>query len=199
MISSATGWFYSLRKWSWFPADLYRRPGSTGCGQVQNGHLPPGTDHEAFSPEWRTKGYMDRFGGGRDTLKLLYTGRISREKDLDVLAEAFLKVREEFPGVELFMAGDGPYMRELGKLLLGRGGSSAGTFPGRTFPGFAHPVISSYSPQPRTPMAIPSWKPRLRDYPAWLPTGAVPRRSSFPKNLAWWSPAGIQMPSQELS
>lgn len=134
MISSATGWFYSLSEMVMVPSRFYIDDlGALGVDKSRMAIFPRGTDHEAFSPEWRTKGYMDRFGGGRDTLKLLYTGRISREKDLDVLAEAFLKVREEFPGVELFMAGDGPYMRELGKLLLGRGGFFCGNLSGEDF------------------------------------------------------------------
>jgi len=44
---------------------------------------------------------------------LVYTGRISRDKDLDLLIGAFRRVLEEYPHVSLKMVGDGPYLDEL--------------------------------------------------------------------------------------
>jgi len=40
-------------------------------------------------------------------------GRVSREKDLDVLAEAYRQLREEQLPVQLFVVGHGPYAKEL--------------------------------------------------------------------------------------
>lgn len=134
MISSATGWFYSLSETVMVPSRFYMDDLELlGVDRARMEIFPRGTDHMSFSPEWRTEGYMSRFGGSPDTLKLLYTGRISREKDLDVLADAFLKVREKFPRVELFLAGDGPYMRDLGGEILGRGGFFCGNLSGEEF------------------------------------------------------------------
>ena len=133
-ISSATGWFYSLSETVMVPSRFYMDDLELlGVDRARMEIFPRGTDHMSFSPEWRTEGYMSRFGGSPDTLKLLYTGRISREKDLDVLADAFLKVREKFPRVELFLAGDGPYMRDLGGEILGRGGFFCGNLSGEEF------------------------------------------------------------------
>ncbi len=134
MISGGTGWVYSLSEIVMVPSKFYMDDlEALGVARSKMVHFPRGTDHEAFSPDWKTQNFMSRFGGSNNSLKLLYTGRISREKDLDVLAEAFLKVRKEFPGVELFLAGDGPYIRELGKDLLGNGGYFCGTLSGDDF------------------------------------------------------------------
>lgn len=134
MISAGTGWVYSLSELVMVPSRYYMDDlEALGVPRSKMSHFPRGTDHEAFSPKWRTENFMSRFGGSSNSLKLLYTGRISREKDLDVLADAFLEVRREFPGVELFLAGDGPYIRELGKALLGKGGYFCGTLEGEDF------------------------------------------------------------------
>ncbi|MCK5037400.1 MAG: glycosyltransferase, partial [Candidatus Sabulitectum sp.] len=134
MISAGTGWVYSLSELVMVPSRYYMDDlEALGVPRSKMSHFPRGTDHEAFSPKWRTDNFMSRFGGSSNSLKLLYTGRISREKDLDVLADAFLEVRREFPGVELFLAGDGPYIRELGKALLGKGGYFCGTLEGEDF------------------------------------------------------------------
>lgn len=134
MISAGTGWVYSLSELVMVPSRYYMDDLETlGVPRSKMAHFPRGTDQEAFSPEWRTENFMSRFGGSSNSLKLLYTGRISREKDLDVLADAFIEVRKEFSGVELFLAGDGPYIRELGKKLLGNGGFFCGTLEGEDF------------------------------------------------------------------
>ncbi|MCK5785503.1 MAG: glycosyltransferase [Candidatus Sabulitectum sp.] len=134
LVSAATGWVYSLSETVMVPSRFYMDDlEALGVPRSRMVHFPRGTDHQAFSPEWRTENFMARFGGDSDSLKLLYTGRLSREKDLDVLAEAFLQTRREFPGVELFLAGDGPYIRELGKDLLGNGGYFCGTLSGEDF------------------------------------------------------------------
>lgn len=134
LISTATGWFYSLSEMVMVPSIFYMNDLETlGVDRSKMAIFPRGTDHETFSPKWRTEDFMGRFGGSPGTLKLLYTGRISREKDLDILSQAFLKVRKKFPDVELFLAGDGPYIRELGSSLLGKGGFFCGVLSGEDF------------------------------------------------------------------
>jgi glycosyltransferase involved in cell wall biosynthesis len=92
--------------------------------------FPRGTDPETFSPDWREDDFFCRFGGRPDTLKLLYVGRVSREKDLDVLAEAFLELRERRGDTELFIVGDGPYVQELMDAVGGSGGFFCGMLSG---------------------------------------------------------------------
>ncbi|MBN1434226.1 glycosyltransferase family 1 protein, partial [Candidatus Fermentibacterales bacterium] len=94
--------------------------------------FPRGTDCSQFSPEWRDADFYTRFGGSPDSIKLVYVGRVSREKDLDVLADCFLMLRESRPeaDVELFVVGDGPFMGDLARKLSGRGAFFCGTLHG---------------------------------------------------------------------
>ena len=50
-------------------------------------------------------------------MRLLYVGRISREKDLDLLAAAYRRLRDEGLPVQLFIVGHGPYSEALAKSL----------------------------------------------------------------------------------
>ncbi len=46
-------------------------------------------------------------------VKVLYAGRLTREKGVDLLAESFLRARESDPRLHLLLAGGGPEEREL--------------------------------------------------------------------------------------
>ena len=50
-------------------------------------------------------------------MRLLYVGRISREKDLDILATAYRQLRESGLPVTLVFVGDGPYSTALAEAL----------------------------------------------------------------------------------
>jgi glycosyltransferase involved in cell wall biosynthesis len=50
-------------------------------------------------------------------VRLLFVGRISKEKDLDVLVQSFRQLREEKAPVQLSIVGHGPFSKELAKLL----------------------------------------------------------------------------------
>ncbi len=49
--------------------------------------------------------------------RLLYVGRISKEKDLDVLVEAFKALSKKHSDVQLLVVGDGPYKQEMAQEL----------------------------------------------------------------------------------
>ena len=78
---------------------------------------PRGVDTTRFDPSKRN-GFYKRWRG-MDAFKLLYVGRISKEKDLDVLAEAFRKAQAAMKGrdVRLVIIGDGPYREEMEREL----------------------------------------------------------------------------------
>jgi glycosyltransferase involved in cell wall biosynthesis len=48
---------------------------------------------------------------------LLYVGRISKEKDLDVLAQAYRQLCDEGLPIQLYLVGDGPYLQALHKAM----------------------------------------------------------------------------------
>jgi glycosyltransferase involved in cell wall biosynthesis len=80
--------------------------------------LPRGLDTELFNPKHRDEKYWPA-RGAKGTV-LLYVGRISREKDLqlliDVLPELRKRVKKPFT---LAIVGEGPYRAELEKKLPG--------------------------------------------------------------------------------
>lgn len=93
--------------------------------------LKNGVDTAAFDPGRGDPGLRESLGGGRALL--LYAGRVSREKGLEGLAEGYLDLRRRRDDVQLVIAGDGPYRRELETRL----GNTA------TFTGFLrHPELA---------------------------------------------------------
>jgi glycosyltransferase involved in cell wall biosynthesis len=77
--------------------------------------MPRGVDLERFSPEKRNENFWTQFGlsGG---FKFLYAGRISKEKNLENLLEAFRTLNGDRAfNAQLILAGDGPHLDELKK------------------------------------------------------------------------------------
>lgn len=79
--------------------------------------LPRGLDSELFHPGRRDSAFFEKFGASNGEVRLLYVGRISREKDLDLLADAYRRLREEGLPVRLFVVGHGPYSEALANSL----------------------------------------------------------------------------------
>ena len=79
--------------------------------------LPRGLDTELFHPIRRNPAFFEKFGATNGQVRLLYVGRVSREKDLDLLGEAFRRLRDEGLSIQLFIVGHGPYSKELSKAL----------------------------------------------------------------------------------
>lgn len=75
-----------------------------------------GVDTEQFHPGRRDAALRQQWGQ-RQSIKLLYAGRLSREKNLETLAQAFRQLCRTRPDVSLVLAGDGPYRAELQRTL----------------------------------------------------------------------------------
>ena len=92
-----------------------------------------GVDGQRFTPVLR-----DRPRGGPEgpdgPITVLYAGRITHEKGVELLADAFLLARERCPGLHLMLAGDGP---ERGRLAerLGDSATFLGWLEGEQLPG----------------------------------------------------------------
>lgn len=78
--------------------------------------IPWGVDMSLFSPESRDDSIWEQYKVNR-RIKLLYAGRVSKEKNLDILGKAFMKLAEERQDCQLVIAGDGPYRPELQEML----------------------------------------------------------------------------------
>jgi glycosyltransferase involved in cell wall biosynthesis/predicted metal-dependent phosphoesterase TrpH len=63
-----------------------------------------GVDLERFSPARHAPGTLQR----QRTFNVLYVGRLSKEKGIDLLADAFLIARDRDPSLHLVLAGRGP-------------------------------------------------------------------------------------------
>jgi glycosyltransferase involved in cell wall biosynthesis len=79
--------------------------------------LPRGLDVDLFTPQRRDENFWRKFQPLNGEVRLLYVGRVSKEKDLDVLANAYRKLRDERLPVKLFVVGDGPYAQVLAQNL----------------------------------------------------------------------------------
>jgi 1,2-diacylglycerol 3-alpha-glucosyltransferase len=72
--------------------------------------IPTGVDLDAFRGGSPTADAIRAQSPGRI---VLYAGRIGKEKNLDLLIDAFARVAAEDPSVRLFVAGCGPYETKL--------------------------------------------------------------------------------------
>jgi glycosyltransferase involved in cell wall biosynthesis len=79
--------------------------------------FPRGLDTELFHPMRRNPAFFEKFGAKNGQVRLLYVGRVSREKDLDLLAEAYRRLRDEGMSIQLCVVGHGPYSKEFSESL----------------------------------------------------------------------------------
>ena len=79
--------------------------------------LPRGLDTELFHPSRRDPKFWDKFGKTNGEVRLLYVGRVSREKDLDILVQAYRRLCDEKIPVQLLVVGHGPYAQALSKAV----------------------------------------------------------------------------------
>ena len=78
---------------------------------------PRGIDINRFHPTSRNGFWTSNYQLPEKSIKLIYVGRISKEKNLDVLTRAFNKLAFLQPGLQLIVVGDGPYRHEMTKAL----------------------------------------------------------------------------------
>ncbi|WP_319405105.1 glycosyltransferase [uncultured Desulfosarcina sp.] len=75
---------------------------------------PRGIDINRFNPAKRN-GFYKKWNGGGKSITLIYVGRVSREKNLHLLSEAYRRLVQSTPAVMLAVVGDGPYLDEMRK------------------------------------------------------------------------------------
>lgn len=74
--------------------------------------LSPGVDGEKFSPARRDEQIWTKLGV-KEPRRLLYCGRVSVEKNVDLLAAVFEAVCERRKDVALVIVGEGPHLAEM--------------------------------------------------------------------------------------
>jgi glycosyltransferase involved in cell wall biosynthesis len=108
-----TQWFYGQMDTVIVPSEFYRNQlVEHGLSTARVRVLGHGVDTELFHPRRRRTDFWSRWGieGG---FHFLYAGRLSREKNLDLLFEAFQQIKADRPDVNLLVAGSGPLAAEL--------------------------------------------------------------------------------------
>jgi glycosyltransferase involved in cell wall biosynthesis len=101
---------------------------------------PRGIDLERFHPSKRNGFFRNRFGVDSKDLKLLYVGRVSKEKNMPFLVEAFMQLANVRADIRLIVVGDGPYLAEMKKALSGTPATFTGFLSGE---GLAQAYASS--------------------------------------------------------
>jgi glycosyltransferase involved in cell wall biosynthesis len=91
--------------------------------------LPRWVDTRRFNPASRDEGFWKGFGIA-DGIKFLYVGRVSREKNLELLVNAFREIIQSGFSAHLVIIGDGPYRKEMEENLRGYPATFAGFLEG---------------------------------------------------------------------
>ncbi|AKJ65359.1 glycosyltransferase [Kiritimatiella glycovorans] len=106
-------WFYGGMTAVYAPTHQYRRSLMEGGFEADRLKvLPRGVNLHDFNPERRDPDFWREWDTG-DRFTFLYVGRVSREKNLDVMLEAFRMLCDEGADADLAVVGDGPFAGEL--------------------------------------------------------------------------------------
>lgn len=111
-------WFYGQMDTLFVNSNQYRQSWiDRGIDATKIKILPRGLDTKFFTPARAETNFWRQFGCNGKGVRLLYVGRISKEKDLDVLVQAFRILRDENAPVQLSVVGHGPYSETLAAQL----------------------------------------------------------------------------------
>ncbi len=112
-------WYYNQMDLVYIPSkETGRELTEKGLDPAKLRLFPRGVDVGRFHPGKRSDETAARFSMG-DGARLLYAGRVSREKDLHLLAQAFRAISAVRRDVTLTVVGDGPFLDDLRGLLAG--------------------------------------------------------------------------------
>ena len=111
-------WFYSQQELVYVNSEDYRRSWiSRGIPEERLRILPRGLDTRLFTPEKRREGFWRERGAQEGETLVLFVGRVSKEKNIDMLVSASRELERRRMPVRFLFVGDGPYAREMKRLL----------------------------------------------------------------------------------
>lgn len=111
-------WFYSQLDVIYVNSEDYRKCWvDRGIPRERLRILPRGLDTRLFHPSRRDEGFWKARGLREGEAGLLFVGRVSKEKNLDVLVAATRRLAETQTPARPLIVGDGPYMSEMKRLL----------------------------------------------------------------------------------
>jgi len=107
------GWFYRSMDRTLVPSEwVSNLMRDMGVPVERIRRVPRGIDLDLFYSAQRDEHAFDEYGLNGEP-KVLYVGRVSKEKGLMHLAAGFRALSREMPGARLVVIGDGPYTAEL--------------------------------------------------------------------------------------
>ena len=111
LVTSLTKAFYDQSERILVPSGDYATElMQWGINAEKIGFLRRWVDTNLFSPDKRSQ---NGFFGHRKGIKLLYVGRISKEKNMDLLIQAHSELSRLSRDFNIYCIGDGPYLNEL--------------------------------------------------------------------------------------
>jgi len=109
-------WFYEQMDIVYVNSGDYRQSLEARGIKADRIHiLPRGLDTELFSPSRRDESFWQKRGLRDGEIGLLYAGRVSKEKKLDLFASVVRKLKAEGLPVRGLVIGHGPYSAEFEK------------------------------------------------------------------------------------
>jgi glycosyltransferase involved in cell wall biosynthesis len=117
-------WKYLL--WFYEQADCVFVPSQSTAAELAEKGIRPhklrltprGVDLKRFHPAKRN-GFLESRHHGMQGLKILYVGRVSKEKNLPLLVRAFKSLSAQRPDLNLIVVGEGPYYEDMQQELKG--------------------------------------------------------------------------------
>lgn len=114
LIEQSTKWFYSMMDVIRVPtqeyADLLKQ---RGFDESKLKFFRRRIDPEIFSYNRKARRTVLKGLAMKEGFNLLYAGRISRDKNLDMLCSIYIALTQKIRDINLIIAGDGPYLSEL--------------------------------------------------------------------------------------
>jgi len=106
-------WFYEQCTTILVPTETYRRQLiDNGFEPSKIGVMARGVDTQLFHPSKAAPTFFDDYGPP-NRFRFLYVGRISKEKNVDALVDAFNEITRRGYQASLVFIGDGPYRKQL--------------------------------------------------------------------------------------
>ncbi len=123
-------WFYEQCTMILVPTETYRRQlVDNGIDPSRLHVMASGVDNQLFHPSKAVPAFFDRYGQA-NRFHFLYVGRISKEKNVDALIEAFEEVLRRGCQASLIFVGDGPHRQSLAARCQDRPVAFAGILEG---------------------------------------------------------------------
>jgi len=118
LIQAWTRWMTQLAGPVIVPSEAYRhKVAAMGIPMDRIYKLARGVDLASFHPERKTADAWRKLGLPESSHRLLYVGRISKEKNLEVLVSALTSLGGKRRDFHMAVVGDGPYREEMETLL----------------------------------------------------------------------------------